>query len=157
MLPGTWWRVFRAVNRGTTPLAGDVYVAESDSYTDGVPDTPAKWKAKITQGFNQTLMALYTVPTDKMGYVTCLYSTIYQLGSSPNSIEKSGTQSFRIRPNGETFQAKHVIDINNTHAHTSHKYDIPLYVGSQVDIEMAVLNVTTNTTISAGFEVAICS
>ena len=151
-----WIRVFRAINRGTTNFAGDIYIAESDVYTNGVPDTPAKWKAKITIGFNQTLMAMYTVPVGKIGYISNFYSTIYQIGSNPAQTEKAGVQCLRIRPNGEVFQSKVVHDISNTNLHMKHHYNIPLLVGSQVDIELAVFNIDDDTTVSGGFEILLC-
>jgi hypothetical protein len=153
---GTWFRVFRAMNRGSVTLAGDVYFAESDTYTTGVPNTPSRWKAKILSQANQTLMAMYTVPAEQYGYISNVYSTIYQIGSNPAQTEKAGIQTLRVRPFGEVFQAKIVHDISNTNLHMRHHYDIPLEVGSQVDIELAVINVSDNTTLSGGFEILLC-
>ena len=61
-LPGTWLSATRAYVSGSVAPAGDIYFAESDTYTAGVPDTQSKVKAKIVAGNNQTLMAIYVVP-----------------------------------------------------------------------------------------------
>lgn len=157
VVPGTWIRVFRLINRGTVNFAGDIYVAESDSYTDGVPDTPAKWKAKITIGYNQTLMAMYTVPAGKRAYIADVHSTIYQQGANPAQTEKAGTLVLRVRAFGQVFATKDVHDISNTSLHMLHNFGLPLIVEPKADVELAVLNVDDNTTISAGFEILLCS
>lgn len=46
---------------GSTP-AGDVYVAESDTLTAGVPNTNSKVKAKMIQGNNNTRNGFFMVP-----------------------------------------------------------------------------------------------
>lgn len=68
-LPGSWTRVFRVYNNGSTDNAGDIYIAESDTLTDGVPDTTSGIKARILPGYNQTLLALYTIPSGHTGYL----------------------------------------------------------------------------------------
>ena len=63
----TWIRVFRAYS--ATDTAGDVYIAETDTLTAGVPDTASKIKAKFEIARQQTEMSIYTVPAGKTGYV----------------------------------------------------------------------------------------
>lgn len=64
-------RVFRMENDADSgnDFSGVVYVYEDDTVTDGVPDTATKIRASIDNGNNQTLMALYTVPTGYVGYL----------------------------------------------------------------------------------------
>lgn len=62
------FRVHSALVAGATEPLGDVYIAETDTLTGGVPDTTSKIKAKIIQGFNATQMALFTVPAGKTAY-----------------------------------------------------------------------------------------
>ena len=54
------WRVFRLKNMGTTDNAGVVHASVSDKATS---------YAQIAIGNNQTLMALYTIPLGKTGYL----------------------------------------------------------------------------------------
>jgi hypothetical protein len=67
-LSGDIFRVFSALVSGSIEPLGDLYIAESDSLTNGVPDTDSKIKAKIVNGNNITQMAIYTIPAGKTGY-----------------------------------------------------------------------------------------
>ena len=62
-LDGLMFRVFQALTN--LSLNGDVYIAESDTLTGGVPDTTSKIKAKIPQLSGVTRQFTYTVPAGK--------------------------------------------------------------------------------------------
>jgi hypothetical protein len=72
---GTYVRCHRAWVDDTTTPAGDVYIAESDNLTGGVPDTQAKIKAKIGAGDNQTMQAIWHCPAGKRGKVRDVFIT----------------------------------------------------------------------------------
>jgi len=72
---GTYVRAHRAFVDDTTAPAGDVYVAESDTLTAGVPDTQTKIKAKIGAGDNQTMQAIWHCPAGFKGKHVCTYLT----------------------------------------------------------------------------------
>lgn len=61
-VPGTWTRIFNVANISSTSSQGDIYVAESDTLTGGVPDTSTKILAKMVQGNERTFSGTYTVP-----------------------------------------------------------------------------------------------
>ena len=61
-LSGDLLRVFDSAVFGSAEPLGDIYIAESDTLTDGVPDTASKIKGKIIQGNNVSKNAFYTVP-----------------------------------------------------------------------------------------------
>lgn len=64
-LSADFFRLFIAqVFTGSAPQ-GDIYIAESDTLTGGVPDTTSKIKGKIIVGDNITRLGLYTVPAGK--------------------------------------------------------------------------------------------
>ena len=70
-ISGQMFRIYEMSVNGSTAPVGDLYLAETDTLTDGVPDTSSKVKAKIrldafgnTHGATQ--MALYTVPAGKI-------------------------------------------------------------------------------------------
>jgi len=68
----TWLRIDRSYQVSAAPDPGsDVYIAESDTLTTGVPDTETKIHAKIdfTNAAQQTEKALYTVPSGKVAYI----------------------------------------------------------------------------------------
>lgn len=63
-------RITRMQNVDNSNLAGTMYVYEDDTTTTpGVPDTATKVRAIIDNGNNQTLMAIYTIPTGKVGFL----------------------------------------------------------------------------------------
>lgn len=63
--PGLWRRQYRAINADTgLPFTGNIYIAETDTLTGGVPDTPGKTKIIIEPDFQQTQMLVYTTPSD---------------------------------------------------------------------------------------------
>lgn len=53
----------------TTVPAGDIYCAETDTLTAGVPDTDSKVHSKIIQGENVTHNGFYMVPNGDVGVV----------------------------------------------------------------------------------------
>ena len=70
---GNWFRVFKAtVISGASPL-GDMYFAEADTLTAGIPNTPAKVHAYMTQGTGVTHKAARTVPANHTMYITRLF------------------------------------------------------------------------------------
>lgn len=69
----TWTRIHRAYQRSASPdPVGDVWIAETDTLTAGVPDTSTKVHALIdyTDAAQQTEKAMLTVPA---GYVGLIY------------------------------------------------------------------------------------
>jgi len=71
---GDFFRIFRLVivAGGNEPL-GDIYCAEADTLTLGIPDTSAKVHAYMRQGSNITHKASGTVPVDHTMYVTRMF------------------------------------------------------------------------------------
>ncbi|MEA3225154.1 MAG: hypothetical protein U9Q07_04325 [Planctomycetota bacterium] len=63
-------RVLKVENNDSSDFAGDVYVYEDDTLALGVPTTPAKVRAKVRIGNNKTLMAMYTIPSNRQGFLT---------------------------------------------------------------------------------------
>lgn len=77
-LSGAMFRVYSVVVTGTTAPIGDLYIAETDTLTAGVPDTASKIKAKapltgIDTGtayasYGSSHNCMYTVPAGKKFY-----------------------------------------------------------------------------------------
>ncbi len=74
-IPTNLLRVFTAFSQDSD-LAGDLYVAESDTLTNGVPNTAAKIKTKIIQGNNVSRNGFFTIPADKTGYLKDIRGTV---------------------------------------------------------------------------------
>jgi len=61
------WRVYRMANVGDTALTGTVFCYTGTGTAPSLGDSEVR--AVITNGYNQTLMALYTVPAGKVGFL----------------------------------------------------------------------------------------
>jgi len=67
-ITGDWIRVFQISNFDTTDFVGDIYLAETDTLTGGVPDTASKIKSKILIGNNISRNARITSPKEYFAY-----------------------------------------------------------------------------------------
>ena len=139
----TFIRAFRAKNTGTTNNAGNVWIYEDDTLTDGVPDTDSKKRAMIAAGENQTLMAIWSVPnTSSTAYLTSFYAS--------TSIVKATEVRLYVRPFGGVFQVKKVISINGGTGQIS--YDIPLVIAAKSDVQIRAKAAGGGGEVSAGFD-----
>ncbi len=150
-------RVFRLKNIGSTNLAGNLYCYVSGgTVTAGVPITDADCRAIISlhpnnKSHNQTLMAVYTIPAGKIGYLSQFYaSTIGGVKTSINELH------IEIRPFGQVFQTKHTGAIIGTGtSHFAHRYDIPEVIPAKADIEVTSNTDVSAAGISAGFDLIL--
>lgn len=100
-------RAYRMINRGSTDIAGTVYLYEDDTTTTpGIPDTDSKIRAQILNSNNQTLMAIYTVPSGKTAVFTQGYVA---MGKSGSNAQASFT--WRARVEGEVFAVKGAVEV----------------------------------------------
>jgi hypothetical protein len=112
--PGLWWRVHRAFNNNSADLVGNVYIYEDDTVTNGEPDTPSKVRATIQTGNNpqlvnnQTLMIPYTIPANKIGYLSSLAFTITSKAAG-NIIIRTYVRQF-----GKVFRLGPVLSLRGT-------------------------------------------
>ena len=148
-------RVFRLKNIGATDIAGVVYVRINGSaQTDGVPDAANTVRAIINNGNNQTLMAVYTVPNGKTGYMRSWFAAT--AGASRNSEYKI---KIKARPPGQVFQVKHTSAISDTGtSKDNHPYVEPEIFVAKTDIIMTaemLLNAATQAEISSGFDMVL--
>lgn len=148
-------RVFRMINIGNTDISGVIYIRTNGSaQTAGVPDTANTVRAIINNGNNQTLMALYTVPNNKTGYMRSWYAAT--AGASRSSEYKI---KIKARPFGGVFQLKHSSAISDTGtSKDNHPYVEPEVFPAKTDIIMTVemlLNAATQAEISCGFDIVL--
>lgn len=140
----TWTRIFRAFNAGSTDLDGDVYIYEDDTVSAGVPDTATKIRAKIVAAEQQTQLALYTIPANKIG---CVNRASMSSGRNVDIDFKLYTRLFggvfRLSYQWSTFRSN-VID----------RTDIPLTLPGKTDIEFRAITPSgTASNVTAGFSV----
>ena len=145
-LPGTWIRVFRVKNIGTTDNAGTIYISlDADAGGDGIPDTIATdSKAEVDVGMNQSLMAIWAVPRNHTAFLTNFYA------SASAATTKTVDISLWVRPFGSVFQVKKILAINS--GQTSQiKYEFPLKIEAKSDVRITA-NASGAAEVSAGFD-----
>jgi len=131
----TWRRVFRvkvltAGSGGKNVGAITVRVASAGAV-----------QAVITAGRNQTLMAVYTVPAGKVGYLEEVY-----FGAASNKIVEV---ALYVRPEGGVFNVKRVFHVFR--APFQYTYPIPLPVAAKSDVVMRATAESAGDPVSAGF------
>jgi len=92
------WRVFRMKNEGTSDIVGVVHASDSGKVVS---------YAQIQNGNNQTLMALYTIPLGKTGYLQQGTNSI--IGTN-RGYSISGRML--MRPHGGVFQLKRTFGLS---------------------------------------------
>jgi len=109
--------------------------------------------AQITAPFNQTLMAIYTVPAGKTAYLTRYYAEINKKTNAAIEIE------LYVRPFGEVFQLKHNgIIANGGDAHWDFCFSpnsAPLAISEKSDIKITGLASAAGVDSSAGFDLVM--
>lgn len=135
------WRVYRMVNEGDdgTNLIGILYCHTDPTPTAGVPLT-ANIRAIINNGNNQTLMALYTIPLGKVGY---LYRG--ELGVSRSQTTGEARTAYFSRRVGKLFTVKKRINLTNQGSSIyQDKRSFPDIVPALTDIKLSVESVSAN-------------
>ena len=94
-ISGTMIRIKRMVITGSTAPVGDVYLAETDTLTAGVPDTTSKIQMRMTAGSNVADNGTVTVPN---GFTYYLNSIVVRTGKS-----QEGRIKIRFRADGGLF------------------------------------------------------
>lgn len=147
-------RVFRMKNVGATDLAGYVYCYVDTTISAGVPTTTAPVRSVIQNSNNQTLMAVYTIPNGKTGYMRDWYASTAGASKSSNYVIR-----LKARPTGKVFQLKHIASISDTgNSYIQHKYEEPEVFAAKTDIEMTAQMTAAGATaaaVSAGFDIVL--
>lgn len=134
------WRVYRMSNEADIgeDLLGTVYCYTG---TGGVP-AAANIRAIIDNGNNQTLMALYTVPLGKVGF---LYRG--EVGCSRSVVSGEVQGAYFSRRVGKVFKIKKRVDTTNSGSSIyQDKRSFPDVIPALTDIKLTVESVSANNT-----------
>jgi hypothetical protein len=146
------YRVYRMYNSGSTNIAGNVTCYPDTALTSGVPTDKSKIRAMITDGNNQTLMCIYTVPKGKEGYFLGGYVATTKTGG------KSAIFTWRLRTPGNVFRVQSKIAVIGAGDSTwQYKYPIPvgpIPAGSDVIIKCESVD-ANDTGVSGGFSMLL--
>ncbi|MCK5640933.1 MAG: hypothetical protein KAJ19_09055, partial [Gammaproteobacteria bacterium] len=153
-LTTTLIRVFRAFNSNSTVLAGHVFVYVNGTLTGGVPDTNADIRLIIHPENQQTVMAIFTIPADKTGYVRDWFASTAGSNKASNYVIR-----LKARPFGGVFRLKHISAISDSGSSSyQHDYEEPERFTEKTDLEMtctAQAVGATGVSISAGFDIVL--
>lgn len=139
----SYLRVFRMIvlSAGSElDNAGTIYAGTGNVVTG----TPANKYALISPGDNQTLMALWTVPSNHTAFMTSLYV-------SSAIVNKSTLICLFIKPFGEVFQVKQVYNIEA--GAIGREFTLPLKIEEKSDIEVRSSASGGGGSVSAAFDV----
>ncbi len=136
------WRVFRLKNMGATDLAGDVTVENTGNTIE---------YAKIVNGNNQTLMALYTIPYGKTGYLLQGTNSLYGIS---RDYSLNGKMAMRLF--GGVFQLKKTfgLDSNGTSFLTMN-FPLPGKIPAKTDIRVSAISIGKAGGVNTTFEILV--
>jgi hypothetical protein len=133
-------RVYRMIWQGAAALAGDVYCYVDGTITAGVPDTAADVRAFVTKEAHQTLMAPYTIPAGKVGFIL---GSNFTIARKVNAIMEI---TFSVRPFGKQFTTKARLSLSSTGtSQAAATLPAPIAVDQKSDLRIQV-NSDTNAT-----------
>lgn len=150
---------------GTTPVATSnsyviiyrMYVATAgsgggnDGNITATAQTDATVTAQITTGYNQTLMAVYQVPTGYTGYLRRYYASM----NNPVTAVSADVKLL-VKPFGEVYQTKHIIGLLADGASfVDYHYDLPLAVTAKSIIKLAAQTSGNNMDVTGGFDLVL--
>lgn len=142
VLDGSWSRVFRAYNSGSSELSGDISVvnSEGDVYAYLMPEN------------NQTLMALYTIPAEYTGYLMKFHCSA-QNTSSAAAINY--TIHLKTREFGKVFRTRKIISCS-TNQSDEETLLFPLELPPKTDIIFQIVGADGNGgAVNADFDIAL--
>lgn len=142
---GIWTRTFRAFNNNSTNLAGQIYVYEDTTVTNGIPDDPTKVRAYIDVNEQQTRMLIYTIPANYTGLLTDLSSSI---GVKTDATIK---YRFKIREFGKVFRTVVPWNISAPSPPFTFSPNIKGVLPEKTDIEVTVITEEQNISTSGLF------
>lgn len=142
---GTYSMVHRIVVRSAGTIAQNVGTIQATAVTD------ATVTAQISPEQNQTLMAVYQVPSDKTGYLMSWYSSM-------NRNVTTGAADVRllVKPPGEVFQVKSILGLVGAGgSNFQQKKVFPLSITASSIIKIDAQPSANDTDVSAGFEILL--
>lgn len=149
------WRCYRAINIGTTDIVGKAYVHTDPVPSAGIPLT-VNIRASIDGDSNQTLMALYTVPKGKVGF---LYRGELGVALSGNvsSLSEYATLKYKSRRLGSVFTVKKLVTcmVGGGSAIYQDPRSFPDIVPGMTDIQLRVDSVTQDMGLWGAFDMLL--
>lgn len=149
------WRVYRMENEGSTDLAGIVYCYSGTESAVGVPSGASVEKARIDNGNNQTLMAVYTIPAGKVGF---LYRG--EVGMAFTGVLGAGTVYMRgvyqsRRPGGVFKIKKQLSCVATGSSNYADRRSFPDTIPAMTDIKLTAYEVSDSMGVWGAFDILL--
>lgn len=114
--------------------------------------TDANITAQITIANNQTLMAVYKIPSDSDGCITNVYGSILRSGGPTTAVDII----LYAKPIGEVWQVKHISSLTTGGtSQINHKYGIPNCFGPGTLLKVSAGSTADNIDCAAGFDLVL--
>ena len=148
-------RVYRMSNESDTNLEGTVYCYSGTANTAGVPSGASVEKARITNGNNQTLMAIYTIPKGKVGFLLRGEVGLEFTGAIGSGVNFARI-AYKSRRSGKVFKIKKVISLL-TYGDSNYvdKRSFPDIIPSLTDIKINVMEVSDDMGVWSTFDIML--
>jgi len=141
-LSGSWSRVFRMYNSGSSELNGDVEVHS---------DFEQNIHAYMLSENNQTLMALYTIPAEYTGYLMKFHCSAQNTSSAAINY----TIHLKTREFGKVFRTRKIISCS-TNQSDEETLLFPLELPAKTDIIFQIVGADGNGgAVNADFDIAL--
>jgi hypothetical protein len=138
-------QLFTRVNRAFISDAGTTNAGNIDIEAGAVDGTTV---GRITEGYGQTLMAVYTIPAGKTGYL------IHMTCSGSSDTDASGSIRKRLFQQ-DAFRIQHAFEIQLRGGQYDYTFGAPLVFDEKTDIEIRIVNRSNNKRITSAFDILL--
>jgi hypothetical protein len=140
-------QIFRRVNRAfITSATAATNLGEIDIEAGSAGGTTV---ARITAGLGQTLMAVYTIPAGKTGYLYQGTASIQKGGDA------TGFMMVRYNTSGTTFRVGHTFEVEGEGGQYLYKFSFPIPLPEKTDIDVRATMRTNNVRMTAAFDILL--
>lgn len=137
--------LFKRVNRAFCTAGGATNTGNIDIEAGAAGGTTV---ARITAGKGQTLMAVYTVPAGKTGY-------LYQ-GTATVQASADATGDMMVRYFGQdTFRVGHTFEVSGTGGQYLYDFAFPIPIPEKSDIDIRATVRSNNARLTAAFDILL--
>ena len=138
-------QLFTRVNRAFISDAGSTNAGNIDIEAGAAGGTTV---ARITAGYGQTLMAVYTIPAGKTGYLIHMACT--------GSTDTDASGSIRKREfEQDAFRIQHSFELQLRGGQYDYEFGAPLVFSEKTDIEIRIVNRSNNKRITSAFDILL--
>ena len=138
-------QLFTRVNRAFISDSGSTNAGNIDIEAGAAGGTTV---GRINAGYGQTLMAVYTIPAGKTGYLIHMSCTGSSDTDASGSIRKREFEQ-------DAFRIQHAFELQLRGGQYDYEFGAPLVFSEKTDIEIRIVNRSNNKRITAAFDILL--